>query len=50
MTSQDKRLARYRRYNASRKGQERHKRYEAKHPERSQTWSPLMESNKNGKS
>jgi hypothetical protein len=36
------RLERYRRYNSSVKGQRRHKRYEAKHPERKERWSAGM--------
>jgi hypothetical protein len=39
----------YRRYNASAKGQERHARYEEKHPERATRWGPLMELRKHGK-
>lgn len=35
------RLDRYRRYNASAKGQRRHKRYENAHPERADRWKPL---------
>lgn len=46
MTREEKRLARYAKYNASLKGQQRHKRYEAKHPERSKQWSANMESHK----
>jgi hypothetical protein len=34
MTSEQKRLERYRRYNKSSKGKARYDRYEAKHPER----------------
>jgi len=40
--STEKRLTRYRRYNDSTKGQERRKRYEAKHPERKERWSEIM--------
>lgn len=37
-----RRLERHRRYNRSRKGAARYRRYEAKHPERATRWSPLM--------
>jgi hypothetical protein len=36
------RLDKYRRYNNSAKGQRRHKRYEARHPERKERWSAGM--------
>ena len=39
--SDERRLARYARYNASQKGRARDQRYEAKHPERRERWSPL---------
>ncbi len=46
MTEQEReaaRLAKYRKYNASRKGQQRHKKYEEAHPERRERgWSPVM--------
>lgn len=42
MADDEKRKERHRRYNRSAKGQARNKRYEAKHPERKQRWSPLM--------
>jgi len=41
MTDQQ-RLAKYARYNASEKGQARRKRYEDKHPERRERWSVIM--------
>jgi hypothetical protein len=37
------RLETYRRYNRSVKGAKRYKRYEAKHPERAERWSPIMQ-------
>jgi hypothetical protein len=40
-SSDEKRLAKHRRYNASVKGQRRNARYEAKHPERKVRWSPI---------
>lgn len=49
MTAEEKRLAKYRRYNASARGQQRHKRYEEAHPDRSKTWSVEMLLRKNGK-
>jgi len=42
MTAEEKRLARYRRYNQSKKGQARDKKYEDAHPERKDRWSPIM--------
>jgi hypothetical protein len=36
----ERRLARYRRYNGSRKGRARDQRYEAAHPERKLRWEP----------
>lgn len=36
----ERRLATYRKYNASRKGQKRAKRYENAHPERKLRWEP----------
>lgn len=36
------RLEKYRRYNASSKGQARRKTYEDAHPERRERWSPIM--------
>jgi hypothetical protein len=43
MTEQDdRRRDKYRRYNASTKGQARHQRYEEKHPERRGRWSSGM--------
>ncbi len=42
MSSKEKRLARHARYNRSIKGAARYKRYEDKHPERKERWSPLM--------
>jgi hypothetical protein len=43
MTEQDdKRLAKYQRYNASAKGQARHQKYETAHPERRSRWSSGM--------
>lgn len=39
----EKGKARRRRYEDSEKGQQRKKNYEAKHPERKERWSPLME-------
>lgn len=42
MTPEERRLDRYRRYNASLKGQRRHFRYEAAHPERKTRWAPLV--------
>jgi hypothetical protein len=41
-TSDELRLERHRRYNLSVKGQKRRQRYEAKHPERKERWSPIM--------
>jgi hypothetical protein len=38
----EKRLARYRRYNSSKKGQDRNKKYEEAHPERRTRWAPVM--------
>jgi hypothetical protein len=38
----EKRLARYRRYNSSKKGQDRNKKYEDAHPERRTRWAPVM--------
>jgi hypothetical protein len=49
-TAEEKRLAKYRRYNASEKGQKRHQRYEQTHPDRSKNWSVEMLLRKNGKS
>ena len=42
MTSEEKRLERYRRYNHSSKGQARDKKYEDAHPERRERWAPIM--------
>jgi hypothetical protein len=42
MTSEEKRLERYRRYNQSKKGQARDKKYEDAHPERRERWAPIM--------
>lgn len=45
MTEQERtrrRLEKYTKYNASVKGQARHKKYEAAHPERATRWSPIM--------
>jgi hypothetical protein len=42
VTPEERRKARYERYNRSTKGQARDKRYEAAHPERAQRWSPIM--------
>jgi hypothetical protein len=45
VTDQERRaatLAKYAKYNRSRKGSERYKRYEDKHPERAGRWGPLM--------
>jgi hypothetical protein len=36
------RKEKYRRYNQSRKGAKRYKRYEEAHPERATRWSPVM--------
>jgi hypothetical protein len=47
-TTEEKRLARYRRYNLSEKGQKRHQKYEDAHPERQTRWGVLMEIRKNG--
>jgi hypothetical protein len=38
VTSDEKRLEKYRRYNQSAKGRARDKRYEQKHPERKERW------------
>jgi len=38
LTSREKLLARYARYNKSEKGQERNRRYEGRHPERKVRW------------
>ncbi len=40
--SEQKRLEKHRKYNLSVKGQARYKRYEDKHPERRERWSPIM--------
>jgi hypothetical protein len=48
-TPEERRLAKYRRYNASKKGQDRDKKYEDAHPERAQRWSVEMALRKNGK-
>lgn len=40
--SDEKRKERYRRYNASAKGQARKRRYENAHPERKERWSEIM--------
>jgi hypothetical protein len=39
----ERRLNTYRKYNLSVKGAARRNRYEGKHPERAQRWSPLMQ-------
>lgn len=39
--AEQRRLNKYRRYNASSKGQARDLRYEARHPERRVRWSPI---------
>lgn len=41
MTSEEKRLARYRRYNESAGGRARREKYEAAHPERKDRWAPM---------
>lgn len=38
MTPDDRRRERHRRYNASPKGRNRNRRYEARHPERKERW------------
>ena len=43
MTPYERRLAKYFKYNRSAKGQERNRRYEEKHPERSLRWEPLRD-------
>src|SRR5580692_10391913 len=43
MTPEEKRKERHRRYNRSLKGQARSKKYEDRHPERRERWSPIME-------
>jgi hypothetical protein len=40
-SAESRRLAKYRRYNSSRKGAARNRRYEAKHPERAVRWPPV---------
>jgi hypothetical protein len=42
MATREQILAKYARYNASRKGQARRKKYEEAHPERKERWSPIM--------
>jgi hypothetical protein len=42
MATREQILAKYARYNASRKGQARKKKYEDAHPERKERWSPIM--------
>jgi len=42
VTSEEKRLERYRRYNQSIKGQARDKKYEDAHPERKERWFPII--------
>ena len=42
MTAPEERREQHRRYNQSLKGQARLKRYEDKHPERKERWSPVM--------
>lgn len=43
MATREQILAKYARYNASRKGKRRRERYEAAHPERSTRWPVIME-------
>jgi hypothetical protein len=42
MATREQILAKYARYNKSRKGQARRKKYEAAHPERATRWAPIM--------
>lgn len=38
-----RRLETYRKYNLSKNGRDRYERYEKKHPERAERWSPIMQ-------